>query len=275
MAGDHWTLETINWGAFDPARVDADLLKIVKAAAMVEFNAPDYVTYLCNVFADREDIKASIRQWGEEESQHGRALAAYAEKADPDFDFDKAFARFRKGYGIPIEAETSVRGSRAGEMVARCVVETGTSSFYSAIRDATDEPVLKEIAGYIAADEFRHYKLFFDTLETLNAEEWPSVLSRLLVALGRLGEVEDDELSYAYYAANMPEGSAVPYDRKAFGDAYQRRAFRLYQRRHTDRVVSMVAKAVGIAPQGHVVKALSVLTWGGWRFRQTRLASAA
>ena len=27
-----------------------------------------------------------------------------------------------------------------------------------------DEPVLKEIAGRIAADEFRHYKLFYETL---------------------------------------------------------------------------------------------------------------
>ena len=49
-------------------------------------------------------------------------------------------------------------------MIARCVVESGTSSYYSAIRDATEEPVLQEIAGRIAADEYRHYKLFYDTL---------------------------------------------------------------------------------------------------------------
>ena len=60
---------------------------------------------------------------------------------------------------------SSIRGSKRGEMIARCVVESGTSSYYSAIRDATDEPVLKEIAGRIAADEYRHYKLFYETLQ--------------------------------------------------------------------------------------------------------------
>ena len=58
-----------------------------------------------------------------------------------------------------------MRGSRRGEMIARCVVESGTSSLYSAIRDASEEPVLKEVAGRIAADEFRHYRLFYDILQ--------------------------------------------------------------------------------------------------------------
>jgi len=54
-----------------------------------------------------------------------------------------------------------VRGSRSGELIARCVVETGTSSYYTAIADATDEPLLKTYAGHIASDELRHYKLFY------------------------------------------------------------------------------------------------------------------
>ena len=59
--------------------------------------------------------------------------------------------RFTEGYRLPLEATASVRGSRNGELVARCVVECGTSSFYTAIRDATDEPVLKMVAAKIAA----------------------------------------------------------------------------------------------------------------------------
>ena len=78
------------------------------------------------------------------------------------------------------EAEGSVRGSRRGEMIARCVVESGTSSYYSAIRDATDEPLLKEIAGRIAADEYRHYKLFYDTLHKQDEPE----MTLLAQALG-------------------------------------------------------------------------------------------
>ena len=96
-----------------------------------------------------------------EEIQHGMALGRWAQLADPAWDFDAAFARFRAGYKLPLEATGSVRGSQAGEMMARCIVETGTSSYYSALKDATDEPVLKQICAKIAADEFRHYKLFY------------------------------------------------------------------------------------------------------------------
>ena len=56
----------------------------------------------------------------------------------------------------------SSRGSRCGELVARCIVETGTSSYDTALMDAVEEPVLKEICRNIAADELRHYKLFYD-----------------------------------------------------------------------------------------------------------------
>ncbi|MEQ8266944.1 MAG: hypothetical protein RH982_07095 [Parvibaculum sp.] len=34
---------------------------------------------------------------------------------------------------IPLDAVQSVRGSRGGELIARCVVESGTSSCYTAI----------------------------------------------------------------------------------------------------------------------------------------------
>ena len=73
-----WTLDTINWKLFQKDKLDPEILKALKAAALVEYNAPDYVGYLCNVFRDYPDVQQLIRDWGEEESQHGRALAAYA-----------------------------------------------------------------------------------------------------------------------------------------------------------------------------------------------------
>src|SRR6202000_806569 len=130
----------------------------------------------------------------------------WAELADPGFKLSEAFARFQKGYVPPHfsgDTKTSVRGSRRGEMIARCVVESGTSSYYSAIRDATDEPVLKEIAGRIAADEYRHYKLFFETLHEQDEPDLP-FWKKVMVAVGRITESDDDELAYAYYCANVP-----------------------------------------------------------------------
>src|SRR3569833_1979720 len=138
-----WTMDDVHWELFDPARVDPSLLAAIKAAALVEYNAPDYVTYLKRVFRDSgAQTLANIEQWGQEEAQHGRALGRWAEMADPSFKLEEAFARFRTGYSPAHyhdeEAAGSVRGSRRGEMIARCVDESGTCSYYSAIRDAAE-----------------------------------------------------------------------------------------------------------------------------------------
>ena len=247
-----WTLDDVQWSRFDASKIERRLLASVKAASLVEYAAPDYVGYLKRVFAGAgAETFASIEKWGAEEIQHGRALSRWAKLADPRFDFPSAFARFKAGYRPPHfegEDEASVRGSRRGEMIARCVVESGTSSYYSAIRDATDEPVLKEIAGRIAADEFRHYKLFYDTLQ---AQDEPDT------------ESDDDELAYAYYAANVPieQEAAIPYDRAKFASAYNGAAMILYRPHHVRKLVQMVAKACGANPQGRLTRAVGTIAW--------------
>jgi hypothetical protein len=192
------------------------------------------------------------------------ALGRWAQMADPSWNFDAAFERFRKGYQLPLDAEGSVRGSQAGEMMARCIVETGTSSYYSALKDATDEPVLKQICTNIASDEFRHYKLFFDHLGRCLERDKLSKLRRLRIGWGRLAESEDDELAYAYFAANEPDGSV--YDRKRAMRAYARRAYPLYRPFHVRRAMAMVLKAVGLESTGRLN---GLLTWAGlWFLRR-------
>jgi hypothetical protein len=142
MSLDHWTLDDIPWDDVDRSALDPGTVALIKAACMVEHNGADYATYLCNVFRGDDEFCAVARQWAEEEVQHGRALRRWAEIADPDFDFDAAFAKFTEGYQLPLQATASVRGSRTGELIARCVVEVGTSSYYSALRDSVAEPVL-------------------------------------------------------------------------------------------------------------------------------------
>jgi hypothetical protein len=261
-----WTLDDVHWSQFDPQKVDRTLLSAIKAAALVEYNAPDYVVYLKRIFADSgPDTLAAIEQWGREESQHGRALGRWAEMADPDFKLEEAFIRFRKGYTPPhfaIHEAESVRGSRRGEMVARCVVESGTSSYYSAMRDAAEEPVLKEIAGRIAADEYRHYKLFYDTL---NAQNEPDIgfWKRLMIAIGRVRESDDDELAYAFYCANVPpeKEAATPYDRKKYSNLSANASMTVYDRRHIQKLVQMVVKVVGANPHGWLANLAGAVLW--------------
>ena len=208
MSTGHWAIEDLPWDRFEPGNLDPETLKVVKAAALVEHGGDKYAHYLCNVFADDPAFQQAARHWAVEEIQHGEALGRYAETADPGFDFRAALERYNAGYGFNIDAAESTRGSRSGELIARCIVETGTSSYYSAIADGTDEPVLKAICRHIAADEFRHYKLFYTHLKRYLAREALSRFDRMRIVFGRMRESEDDELSYAYYAANAP-ASAV------------------------------------------------------------------
>ena len=222
-----WQLDDVQWAAFDRSKAEPWMIAAIKAASLVELNAPDYVAYLKRVFKDSgPETTAAIEQWGCEESQHGRALGRWAEMADPNFKLEEAFARFRDGYKAPHfdgPEGTSVRGSLRGEMIARCVVESGTSSYYSAIKDATDEPVLKEIAGRIAADEYRHYKLFYETLQAQNEPDLP-FWKKASVAVGRIAESDDDELSYAFYCANV---SAADMEKKPYVRARSFRTFHM------------------------------------------------
>jgi rubrerythrin len=261
-----WTMDDVRWSLFDPSKVTPALLSAIKAAALVEYNAPDYVSYLKRVFAGSDDATlASLEQWGREEAQHGRALGRWAEMADPKFKLEEAFARFRKGY-TPAHfgqaQQGSVRGSRRGEMIARCVVESGTSSYYSAIRDATEEPVLQEIAGRIAADEYRHYKLFYDTLNA-QAEPDLSFWKKLKIAVERVRESDDDELAYSFYCANVApeEEAAKPYDRKKYSRLAGEASMTIYNRRHIQKLVQMVTKAMGANPHGWLANRAGDFLW--------------
>jgi hypothetical protein len=267
-----WSLDEIPWDRFDRSKLDPEIVPIVKAASLVEYNGAAYARHLCRVFEDDEAFRRNARRWGEEEVQHGEALGRWAELADSEFSFALAFDRFRAGYQVDFDCAVSRRGSRSGEMLARCIVEVGTSSYYSALRDAAREPVLREICRQIAADEIRHFKLFYNNLTRCLERERIGLLARLRIAARRIAESEDDELAYAYYAANQ---DMQPYDRRRSSRAYAKRALRLYRANHVTRGVAMIAKAVGVNPHSRLTHAAGRLAWSLMQSRAAQLAKAA
>lgn len=267
----HWRIEDVTWEQFDPAKVDPELIPLVKAAAMVERNGTDYAIYLNRVFSDDKDFRQAADYWSEEEVQHGDALGKWAMLADPSWDYLGAFARYKAGFKLPLDAEASVRGSRTGELIARCMVETGTSSYYSALADATREPVLQQICRHIAADEFRHFKLFYDHMRRYLARENVGLLRRLRIALGRIGESEDDELAYAWHCGNEP--ASVAYARPRCTAAYMAGALAYYRFRHIERGMGMIFKAVGLPPRGRLSDLSARLAWRLMQWRRRRLTA--
>jgi rubrerythrin len=257
----HWRIEQVAWDRFDPSRVDPELIPLVKAAAMVERNGDDYALYLKSVFRDDPDFRKAAENWAEEEVQHGEALGKWAALADPGWDFRAAFGRYRESFTIDTKADASIRGSLTGELIARCMVETGTSSYYTALGEGTEEPVLKEICRLIAADEYRHFKLFYDHMKRYLARENLSFLQRLRVAAGRIGESEDDELAYAFHCSNEAPGTPYDHDRCIAG--YMGRAMGYYRPRHIERGMGMIFKSIGLDPRGRLS---NLAARGAWRF---------
>jgi len=153
----------------------------------------------------------------------------------------------------------------------RCIVECGTSSYYSALADACAEPVLRQICRKIAADEFRHYKLFYTYLPRYQQAENLGTWGRLRIGWGRIAESEDDELAYAYFVAS---GAPEPYDRKRSSRAYIRRAYAHYRRPHIERSLGMAFKAVGLKPGGWLHRGATRLATRFMHRRAARLARA-
>ncbi len=269
----HWRLEDVAWSAFDRTLVDPAVIPLVKAAAMVERNGSDYAVYLNGVFRDDPDFCAAADAWALEEVQHGDALGTWAMLADPDWDYDAAFARYRAGYRINLDADASIRGSRTGELIARCMVETGTSSYYSALGEATQEPVLRLICRQIAADEFRHFKLFYDHMRRYLGRENLSFLRRLRVAAGRVTESEDDELAFAFHCGN--ESAEIGYDHRRCIAAYMSGAIGFYRFHHVERGMGMIFKAVGLPPRGRLSELSARLAWQMLQRRRRRLVGPA
>lgn len=251
--------------------MNISVLEMVKAVAMAERNGCQYGDIMEKLFEGDPGFQAEANAWAEEEHQHGRALARWAKMADPTFDFDNSYNRFAQGYWLAL-ANKSLRRSKAGDLMARCIVEVGTSTYYLAIREATEEPVLKELSRRIAIDEVHHYNLFYRNMLRYAPGDGFGLWRRMTVALSRMLQVADDEMAYAYFAANVGSGS---YDRKRYSRAFLRRSYELLRPHHVEHAVRMICRAVGVRTRGMVQDGVARVASRFIERRAKRLARAA
>ena len=187
-----WRFEDLPFDEIDFARIRGreDMKFLLAAASFIEFASDTYAGNLAAFFEDEPDIADWLSQhWEVEEVQHGRALRAYVQKVWPEFDWDTAYHDFFVEYSKLCGSE-GYESTRGLEMAARCVVETGTSTAYRAIRDLADEPVLVRLAEHIRSDEVRHYKHFLKFFDRYDAREKNSRFRVLRSLKNRLVEVE-------------------------------------------------------------------------------------
>lgn len=157
-----WNRADTPWDELRPERIvnNVNLRYMLCAASFVEITTELYTRNLVEHFAENPGISTWLaEEWEPQEMQHGQALRAYVQRVWPEFDWDATYKAFYAEFA-PLSAAEFLLPQRSLEMISRCVVEMGTSSYYTALHDATDEPVLRWITQRIYEDEIAHYKHF-------------------------------------------------------------------------------------------------------------------
>lgn len=190
----HWTLADIEWDQIEQERVKDKSITayVIAAASFVETAADLYTANLVKHFPDPAAQQWLINHWQPEEMQHGLALRTYVETVWPELDWELTYNHFFDEYSQLCTME-ELEPSRALEMVARCVVETGTSSFYRTIEQSCDEPVLKYLTRLIRQDEISHYNHFRHFFEEYQQQENISRTGIVRSLYRRLNEVETED----------------------------------------------------------------------------------
>lgn len=194
-----WSISDIDYAAIDVAKVrdNRTLFYLLAAASFIESGSDTYAGNLAAYYADVPDAANWLSaHWESEELQHGMALRRYVEHVWPAFDWQRGYARFFDEYSKTCSIDNFER-SQALEMAARCVVETGTATYYRALEQASDEPVLRDLTRRIANDEVRHYKHFFRYFNTLSDRERLGRIRVLAALARRLLEIKNEDAEIA------------------------------------------------------------------------------
>src|SRR5229473_2160472 len=222
--GPSWSVDDIPYHAlaYDQVRDDQRLFHILASASFIEITSDLYTHNLVEFFHDdREVVEWLEGRWEREELQHGAALKRYVQTAWPDFNWEAAYKLFIAEYAQCCTVER-LASTKTLEMAARCVVETGTATFYRMLSDLSREPVLKRLAAEISADEVRHYKHFYRYFQRYRRIEQPGRAAIFRTLFNRATEVETEDAFYAFKAVCLgrnPDTGFRPRDYAAYRDS--------------------------------------------------------
>ncbi|TNE85120.1 MAG: ferritin-like domain-containing protein [Deltaproteobacteria bacterium] len=211
---------------------DAALFPILRTVCLLESRSEQYGAYLATVLGEQPWIDA----WAAEEATHGARLRDYLAVHDPDFDFDRAFARLAD---LPYHEDDA--RPPAEELLSRCVVEALAAGFYRALRDAARTPELQALCATLMRDEVRHYKGFRTHLAARPDLSWPA---RTRVIARRVRELDDDQIAFAAHCA-YGDGD---YHHRRSRREYMSRVYALYREEHLAFIQAMLFRALGARP---------------------------
>ncbi len=195
----------IDYDEIDKKKVrDNELLQtMLVIASFIEITSDTYAKNLTQFYSDNQAAVHWLTcQWDPEEVQHGEALRRYIERVWPEFEWEKAYKRFLQLY-LPLCTLDEFQPTKGREMLARMIVETGTSTLYRSLHDyalSLDEPVLADLAHRIYKDEVCHYGYFDRYFEYYNQTEKLGRKEILKVINNRLKEASSEDIELAFQA---------------------------------------------------------------------------
>jgi hypothetical protein len=241
-------VERIPYDTLDLARVrdDTVLFHMVSSASLIEFASGVYTRNLVEFFHDDDEVVDWLTQsWEKEELQHGEALKRYVQTAWPDLDWESAYEGFIAEL-VPYYSVDRLARTRALEMVGRCVVESGTATFYRMMSALASEPVLKRVAKKISADEVRHYKHFYRYYLRYREIEKPGRSAVLRMLWARSSEIDAEDVVYAVKHILRVRNPHVRWHRSEY-EAVRNASLRLARPHYPYRMaVKMLLKPLGL-----------------------------
>jgi hypothetical protein len=231
LMGLPWRLEDIDFSTLNAALVrdDERLFFLLAVASLVESGSDVYTRNLLAYYAGEAPLADWLtHHWEPEELQHGRALRTYVAHVWPDFDWERTFRGFFTDYRA-ICAIEQFEATPTLELAARCMVETGTASYYRMLQASTAEPVLRVILNNIRSDEVRHFKYFYRFFREHIARENGGRARVGLALARRLRVAVNDDAYCAFhhtYAVRYPERPNTPATFRRFRRDVERLAHR-------------------------------------------------
>ncbi len=207
-------MKDIDYSAIDIIKVRENhfLFYLLTIASFIEITSETYAENLSDYYYDNpEAVKWINDSWQKEEVQHGKALRNYILHVWPEFTWEKAYDRFLELY-LPLCNTDSFQSTKGLEMLARMIVETGTSTMYKAFEDyakSFNEPVLAHLSHCIYKDEVNHYGYFDRYFKYYNESEKLERKEILKVIVQRLKEARSEDIEMGYQSMYEIENSGV------------------------------------------------------------------
>ncbi len=210
-----WNFQTLPYQTVDRSRVaDSDLLfYVLVSASFVEITSDLYARNLIDFFSGDSEVQQWLAQhWEAEELQHGQALRHYVTTVWPELDWERAYRSFYAEYALLCRPEM-LGPTRALEMAGRCVVETGTCSYYTMLARLSPCPVLSQLCQLIRTDEAYHYQHFQRYFSRYRSLEQPSRGILLKTLAHRIYEIDSEDARVAFrhaWQARHPQQTWEP-----------------------------------------------------------------